>query len=357
MGSGSNRRQRMTGIMKLAENDDYENGCCPNFSKMVDGAEKALKSVLSFDQGQNLLVVTDTEKQDIGHAFISGAKRLGGLNIDLYSISQHRRPLEKLPKELKGIYKDYHVVVNAFSGDAKETPFRVELLYDEIAYDIRVAHAPGITKEMMYKGPMNVDYKEIVEDAMNLMDKFKMAKEVHITTKLGTDLILDILDRGFSTDVIIDKKSFGNLPAGEIWCAPTETKGHGKVVVDGSIGDIGMLDAPLTLTLKDGHLVGMESEDDKVVQRLWNLVTIDPMASIIGELGIGLNPNARLVGNLLEDEKAGETAHIAFGNNMDMQNGTNNSKTHRDFLFNKPSMVVTYTDGTSKEVIRDGKVV
>ncbi len=345
----------MSQIMELANEEEYER--CSNYHKMVDGAEKALKSVLSFDQGQNILVVTDKEKQDIGQAFISGAKRLGGLKTDLYSISQHQRPLDKLPEGLKGIFKNYNVVVNAFHGDAKETPFRVELLYDEIAYDVRVAHAPGITKEMMYKGPMNVDYDEIVKDATSLMDKFNMAKEVHITTELGTDLVLDIQDRGFSTDVVIDKKSFGNLPAGEIWCAPTETKGHGKVVVDGSIGDIGMLDVPLTLIIKDGVLTGMECVNKERVEHLWNLVTIDDMASTIGELGIGLNPNARLVGNLLEDEKAGETAHIAFGNNMDMNNGANNSKTHRDFLFNKPSMVITYLDGTKKEIIRNGKVI
>ena len=345
----------MAEIMELAAEEDYKG--CPNFPKMVEGAEKALKSVLSFDQGQNILVVTDTEKQDIGYAFITGAKRLGALKTDLYSISQHQRPLEKLPEELKGIFKDYHVVFNAFRGDAKETPFRVELLYDEIAYDVRVAHAPGITKEMMYEGPMNVNYEEIVDDAMSLMSKFERAKEIHITTKLGTDFVLDIHNRAFSTDVIIDKKSFGNLPAGEIWCAPTETKGHGKVVVDGSIGDIGKLDVPLTLTIEDGVLKDMECNDCDIIKHLWDLVTIDEMGSVIGELGIGLNPNARLVGNLLEDEKAGGTAHIAFGNNMDMNNGNNNSKTHRDFLFNKPTMVVSYKDGSTKEIIRDGKVL
>ncbi len=37
------------------------------------------------------------------------------------------------------------------------------------------------------------------------------------------------------------------------------------------------------------------------------------MAAVVGELGIGLNPRARLTGNLLEDEKGGKTAHIALG--------------------------------------------
>jgi len=51
------------------------------------------------------------------------------------------------------------------------------------------------------------------------------------------------------------------------------------------------------------------------------LIKVDREASLAGEFGIGLNPKARLTGNLLEDEKAGRTLHIAFGNNMDMPEG------------------------------------
>ncbi|MBM4388261.1 MAG: aminopeptidase, partial [Deltaproteobacteria bacterium] len=85
-------------------------------------------------------------------------------------------------------------------------------------------------------------------------------------------------------------------------------------------------------------------------------LNIDSEASVIGELGIGLNPGARLVGNLLEDEKAFKTAHIAFGNNEDMPGGRNRSKTHRDFLFREPTFVVKYKDGSEKVLIENGFV-
>lgn len=60
---------------------------------------------------------------------------------------------------------------------------------------------------------------------------------------------------------------------------------------------------------------------------------MDEEARIIGELGIGLNPGAKLSGILLEDEKALKTVHIAFGNNENMDGVQNKSITHRDFLF------------------------
>jgi aminopeptidase len=73
-------------------------------------------------------------------------------------------------------------------------------------------------------------------------------------------------------------------------------------------------------------------------------------------LGIGLNPGARLSGQLLEDEKAIRTAHIAFGNNDDMPGGRNRSCTHRDFLFHRPTMVVTVADGSLQTLLRDGEI-
>ena len=47
-------------------------------------------------------------------------------------------------------------------------------------------------------------------------------------------------------------------------------------------------------------------------------------------------------------------AHIAFGNNQDFPGGQNKSKTHVDFLFLKPTISVTYLDGSSLVIIKDG---
>ncbi len=328
----------------------------PKFAVMVAGAKNALQSVLSMNRGDNLLIILDDSRIDVGQAFLEGARKLGAGKADVYSLSAHVRPLMELPDKLKSMFRGYDVIINTFDSEAKETPFRVKLLYEEISYNAKVGHAPGITREMMYEGPMNVDYKDIVIKAKQLMAAFDDAESVQITTKLGTNLRLGIKNRGFQTDVLIPEGSFGNLPAGEIWCAPEEDKGNGVVVVDGSIGDIGSLKDLIHLTVEDGELVKIESANKEIVKELEELTTIDRMANIIGELGIGLNPNARLTGNLLEDEKAGKTAHIAFGNNMDMVNGCNNSKTHRDFLFKEPTIVVTYTNMIRKTIMEDGVV-
>jgi aminopeptidase len=209
----------------------------------------------------------------------------------------------------------------------------------------------------MTEGPMNVDYKAIAKAAFRLMKRFQDARSVHVTAPGGTDITLDIEGRDFETDLEIKNGSMGNLPAGEIWCAPVEDAAEGVLVADGSIGDLGAIKKPLRITVAGGKVDDVTGGTPALLKKLEPLMEVDEQARIIGELGIGLNTGARITGNLLEDEKAGRTAHIAFGNNTDMPGGRNTSKTHRDFLFHRPTIEVTYLDGRVETVIEDGEVV
>ncbi|MBI5000585.1 MAG: aminopeptidase [Euryarchaeota archaeon] len=340
----------------MARNGRAGSGHAVSGDGMVEGARMALANVLSVQRGEKILVIMDEQKRSIGQAFVQGAKALGA-NALPYYLNEAKRPLQDIPTDLGPMFKDSHVIINTFYSDSQETPFRVKLLYEEIANDARVGHAPGITEDMMTKGPLNVDYHVVRKAADYLMRKFEGAHIVRITAPGGTDVTLDIMGRLFSTDVIIDKGTFGNLPAGEMWCAPVENDANGIIVCDGTIGDIGHVPAPLKMEIRNGRVVALESADRELVDNVKELISVDRMADVIGELGIGLNPGARLVGNMLEDEKAGGTAHIALGNNIDMVRGQNDSATHRDFLFHKPTMEVTFVDGSKRVIIKDGNVL
>ncbi|MHC4942809.1 MAG: aminopeptidase, partial [Planctomycetota bacterium] len=77
-------------------------------------------------------------------------------------------------------------------------------------------------------------------------------------------------------------------------------RAEGIIVIDGSIGDLGNVAKPLKITVAGGSIFGLESEDQELVKEVEKLVSVDSEASVIGELGIGLNPGAKLTGNLLE---------------------------------------------------------
>ena len=326
-----------------------------DFKIMVEQAERALKTVVEARENDRVQLITDEESMEIAEAFHEASKRLG-LSAFLYKLPE-KRPIKKMPEELRKKLDHPDIYINAFQSSAEETSFRIELITTELKNGAKVAHAPGITKDMFIRGALRVDYDEMMKKANYLFDIMENVEYVRIRTEKGTDLNLNISGRRFQTDIKIRKGEIGNLPAGEIWCAPHEDDVNGIAVIDGTIGDLGFVPSPVVIRIKDGKVADIACEDEDFEKKLQQLLSVDEMASVIGELGIGLNEGAKLIGNMLVDEKAAKTIHIAFGNNIDFYGGQNDSCVHRDFLITEPDMEVIYHDGTSRLIMKKGELI
>ena len=184
------------------------------------------------------------------------------------------------------------------------------------------------------------------------------AETVRITTELGSDLVLRIADRPIVNDVHITETEKGvNLPCGEVYICPVETAGDGVLVVDGCFGGDGNVPVPATITVAGGRAVSVTSDDGVLTARVEELMDTDDGARSVCELGIGLNPGARLVGNMLEDEKALRTLHVAFGGNQGMPGGENTSSMHMDYLVHRPDLTAVFASGREMQVLKDGEIV
>ncbi len=323
---------------------------------MREVAVNALTHVLEAREGEHLLIVTDEHRIEIGNAFYEAADRLN-LESRLFVLEDGERPLEDVPNDLRQAMEGAHIIVTVFVAYPEETPFRIKLLEASSKKGARVGHGPGITDDMMMGGAMKANFEALKEIADHVMGRLRGAVSAHLTSPNGTDLWLTLRGREFLTDVSIPPGTFGNLPPGELWVAPVETEVRGTFVCDASIGDLGPVSSPITFEIVAGRITSISGEDQRLVDRVRELTTLDEQASVVGELGMGINPAARIIGNLLEDEKASGTAHIAFGNNLEMPGGRNSSKTHRDFLLNRPTLVIEQEDGCQHEIIRDGCLV
>ncbi len=319
-------------------------------SDLVNKLRISLKEIMDIRNGEVALIVYDDYAKDV--CDITGkALEKEGVTVYDYLLPESQRPLKSTPDdlaELLGMARP-DLVFNQFKGIAAETPFRISLHGEESMYGAKVGHSPDITMDML-EYPMTADFRAIKKKALKLERNFHGVRGVRVTSAAGTNITFSIEGRGFSHDLKIEKGCMGNLPAGEIWCAPVERSMCGTIVCDGSIGDLGRAKEPLMIEVKDGKIVSLESQDAELVRTVDQLIRVDDDASLAGEFGIGLNPKARLTGLMLEDEKAAGTVHIAFGQNTDMIGGQNNSMTHRDFLFLSPDII---TD-TDKIIMKDG---
>lgn len=324
--------------------------------KMISSAFDAMEYTMEFNSSDKILIVSDNESGIIAKAFESAARKKK-CEITNFYIKNNERPLKEVPVHLLELLQGKTIVLNIIKAFAEEIAFRIKWIFAiEERKNIRCAHMPGITKDMMTEGPMNTDYKKMKSTAESLIAKLQNVDYLKITTDAGTNLNIRVRGRSFQDDVYIKPGMICNLPCGEIYCAPEEDSTNGKVIFDASIGDIGKLKTPLEIKIKNGKIRQFKSDDKNLLQKIKKLSTVDDDSKTIGELGIGINPGARIKGNMLEDEKAIGTAHIAFGNNEDF-GGKNKSKIHRDFLFNHPSIEVNYLTGEKQMLMEKGQII
>jgi aminopeptidase len=323
--------------------------------KMTGAAVQALKKLFDISSNNRVLILTDIHCKRIAEAFKNASKEFG-CHVETFEINEQNRPLKEPPEALLKMLTGSSIVLNIIKAYSEEIPFRIKWIFKvEESKKIKMGHMPGITEDMMLRS-VNVDYHKMRAVSDSLIRAFQEAVKIHITTKEGTNLILGVKDRLFTGEFGLIKGEMINLPCGEVYCAPLETEADGVVVFNASIGDIGLLKTPLKVYLEKGRITKFDSEDKNLINKINNLQNVDEDSMVIGELGIGVNPGAAITGNMLEDEKALGTAHIAFGNNEDFPGGgMNKSKIHRDYLFYRPTIEVTYLNETKKIIMKKGR--
>jgi len=208
-------------------------------------------------------------------------------------------------------------------------------------YGRRIASLPGITKEIFNRS-IDIDYNVLGKNIKRVADLLSKGKKLEIYTDRGTRLAMSIKGRkGFSDNGVYTKRgAFGNLPAGEACTAPVECTTNGILVIDGSAPLIGKVKHPVKMAVKNGY--ASNTGFPKINAQIKSL---GKNAFNVAEIGIGLNPKAKVTGNILEDEKARFTAHLAIGNNESF-GGKVYCPCHLDFVFLNP---VIFIDG--KKVI------
>jgi leucyl aminopeptidase (aminopeptidase T) len=327
-------------------------------------AANALEAVLEARPGESILVVCDDVRQEVGKVFAEGALELGlwsRLVILETSDDSFRTEIPPHLVEMINVPNQPNIFINTLRGPVQETPFRIKIIKLETRKRrSRLGHCPGITMDMLTEGALALSKEEHAKmqgNARSLLTLLQDVQSVHVTSLGGSDFTLSVEGRTWFTDTFLDWKQMKwmNLPTGEVLVGPVETLMHGTLVSDLAVGGIGPLNKPITVTVKDGKVQSVESDDTEALKIVQETQATDEMAKHVGEFAFGLNPKARLVEEFLESEKVGKAIHVAFGNNIDYPGiVANNSSTHQDFLVDKPTVTLTYTNGKSRLVMDNG---
>lgn len=208
----------------------------------------------------------------------------------------------------------------------------------------------------LFMESININYSRLAKKGVIIKKILDKAKEVRIKTAAGTDLIFNVEGMIAITNVgdYKIKGSGGNMPAGEVYIPPRGYYGvKGVVVIDGSMktqaGAI-LLNDPIKIFVEEGRIVKIEGPQahllEETFNRYENRAKYPWRVRHIGELGIGINPGAIIIGSTIIDEKVLGTAHIGVGNNY-WFGGEIKTVFHGDYIFKNPEIFV---DGKKIEI-------
>lgn len=198
---------------------------------------------------------------------------------------------------------------------------------------------------------MNVNYSRMKKKGLAIKKLWDKAAEIRVKTEAGTDITFDVSGMEAIANIgeYHEPGKGGNMPAGEVYIPPRGLEGvNGKVVIDGSMktedGAI-LLESSVTLYIEKGRVVKMDGAQahllEQTFQKFEDRAKYPERVRLVGELGIGINPGAVLIGSMIMDEKVLGTAHIAVGSNY-WFGGEIKTIYHGDQVFKNPEF---YVDG------------
>jgi leucyl aminopeptidase (aminopeptidase T) len=359
--------------------------------ELTKAANVAVRQVLDVRKGERVLIITNPElnvysiSQSIYDAVIDSK------GVPTMAVQPYKTQLDFAePSIVKAIESNPDVAISLSAEKlgkdqvAMAKPYKAgDKTYDH-AFNYLMAEkrmrsfwSPSVTMEMFAK-TVPIDYGALRHDCRNLKGALDKAISARVTTAAGTDITIGLRNR----ETHVDDGDFrrpgtgGNLPAGEVYISPELGASNGVVAFDGSIsvtnGDV-VTKEPVVVRVKDGFVTDIEGgrEADSLREAIENgensprkwasegklapglVEEYRRNARNLGELGIGLNRAAEIVGNMLEDEKVYSTCHIAIGSNYDEDA---KAMIHLDCLVKRPTIELAYSNGAKKTVMSDGSL-
>lgn len=289
--------------------------------ELTNACYKLLKDMFQLQPDESIAITCDTESSmEVVDATAKAAVTLGAKPLVIKIAA---------PRDC-GKAGDIDMPMDGLVGAVKNCDAWVEYnnkwIFYSTAYD-RIIEDPenrprymnlcGVNPELMVRNIGKVDNVLLNEFIMAMADYCIKGKHFRITTPAGTDVEFDNAPKRdwAIADGFVRKGEIKMFP-GQISWSPTFESINGVIVVDGTISPpLGAVKNPIKFTMEKGYIVKVEGEGtDAAEYEAWLKSFNDPNMFLAAHLSFGFGPNAKLSGDIVEDERVWGSTEWGFGN-------------------------------------------
>ncbi len=288
----------------------------------------------------------------IPEMYMTAAKTVNGLiNIDCETNTRQLTGVDsqKIAKNRKSmsVLKDIMFSREAegdFSWIIAPYPTSAMAQDAEMSFDEYAEFVFGACK--LYEDDPVGAWREVSSFQDRIVEFLADTKELRIKGE-KTDLCLNVSGRKW-----INCNGSHNMPDGEVFTSPVEDSAEGEMFFDVPTSFMGVSAKNVHLTFENGKVTKATAE--KGESFLNEMLETDDGASSVGEIAFGLNNSIKkATGNILFDEKIGESMHLAVGSSYPEAGGKNKSGLHWDLIKDMRSKSEVYADGV--KIYENGK--
>lgn len=306
--------------------------------EMIRGARKLVNDHTKVKEGENVLILTDTNTSlTIAEVLAIACKERGAepiITIMSTSRLDHKEP----PPPVGEAMQKAQVIFMVCSRSLMHSPSRIRAS----KAGARFFSFSEVKDEDMVKGAIEADIFKAKEMMDKMAEALAKAKQARITAPAGTDLYLDLTQR---PEKILRQNSICHHPGDakgillEVAISPRVGSANGILVCDACVTLFkpGLIKEPIHLTIKDGMVT--EIKGGLEAKRLSDSMAEmgDPLIYNVAELGTGFNPKAKITGSKTQDKGVFGTCHIGLGSNISW-GGKIKAATHFDLLIHSPKI-------------------
>lgn len=304
-------------------------------------SDMVVQTCMDIRRGENVLIVCDPTTSEIGQSLhIATQKRTDRVLLIVMPKSRHHG--EEPPSPVAALMRQQQVVIAATKYSLTHTKAARQALKD----GARIATMPGMTFELYTEGGMTANFQDVKRRISNIANVLRRRRIINVKSETGTDVTFEVNWRDWKLDdngICNRPRMLTNLPAGKVFILPKEGTMNGTIVIDGS-WDSTLIDEPVELIVENGIVIDVKGGSlAATIRQSYGEVAKKLKAKdresvwTIAEFGFGMNPSARLVGNVLEDEKRMGSCYFSIGDNSRL-GGSSHAGIHVSGVLAKPTV-------------------